>query len=60
MGLTILTGIISAITFILYVMARMKEQDQKEKSYRLIHFLSLFLFVILGVILLIMVSDMNL
>jgi hypothetical protein len=56
----VLTGIISVVTFVLYVLARMHEQEQRESRYRSIHFLSLFIFVFLGVIILIMLSNMDL
>ena len=56
----ILTGLVSAITFILYVRARMKEEEQKEKKFQTIHYLSLFAFVFFGVIILIMLSNMDL
>jgi len=58
--LCVLTGLISVLTFILFVRARMKEEEQKEKKFQTIHFLSLFAFVFFGVIILIMVSNMNL
>jgi hypothetical protein len=38
----------------------MKEQEQKEKFYKSIHFISLLIFVFLGVIILVMLSNMNL
>lgn len=56
----ILTGIVSVVSFVLYVLARMHEEEQKEKRYQSIHYLSLFIFVVLGVFILIMVSNMNL
>jgi hypothetical protein len=59
--LTIILCILSAITtvvaFILYVRARMAELDRKEQLYKSIHFISLFIFVFLGVLLLIQLSD---
>jgi multisubunit Na+/H+ antiporter MnhB subunit len=59
-GLDIFTGLISAVSFVLYVLARGKENEESEKRYLSIHFISLFIFVVLGVIILIMLSDMNL
>jgi multisubunit Na+/H+ antiporter MnhB subunit len=59
-GLDFLIGLISVITFVLYVLARGKENEESEKRYQSIHFISLFIFVVLGVIILIMLSDMNL
>ncbi|HSZ87443.1 MAG TPA: hypothetical protein VK787_15525 [Puia sp.] len=59
-GLDILIGLISVITFVLYVLARGKENERSENHYRSVHFISLFIFVVIGVIILIMLSDMNL
>jgi uncharacterized membrane protein YidH (DUF202 family) len=59
-AICILTGLVSVITFILYVRARMKEEEQKEKKLQSIHYLSLFAFVFFGVIILIMLSNMDL
>jgi hypothetical protein len=59
-ALCILTGLISVITFVLYVQARMWEQEQKEKLFQSMHFISLLVFVFLGVIILVMLSNMNL
>ncbi len=58
--LCVLTGLVSVITFILYVRARMKEEEQKEKKFQSIHYFSLFAFVFFGVIILIMLSNMDL
>jgi len=51
---------VSLITFVLYVRARIKQEEKKEKKYQSIHFFSLFAFVVLGVIILIMLSNMDL
>ena len=59
-GLDILIGSISVVSFVLYVLARGKENEGSEKRYQNIHFISLFIFVVIGVIILIMLSDMNL
>ncbi|MBS1917741.1 MAG: hypothetical protein JST87_15830 [Bacteroidetes bacterium] len=58
-ALCIATAIVSLVSFILYVQARMKELES-EKKYQSIHFISLFIFVVLGVLALIMLSNMNL
>jgi len=58
-GLDMLTGFISVISFVLFVLARGKENEVAEKRNQSIHFISLFIFVVLGVIILIMLSDMN-
>jgi hypothetical protein len=52
----ILSALISLVTFILYVRARMHEQEKKEERYRLFHFLSLFIFVVLGVLILVQLA----
>jgi small neutral amino acid transporter SnatA (MarC family) len=59
-GLCVATGLVSLIYFVLYVRARMKQEEKKEQHYQSIHFFSLFVFVVLGVIILIMMSNMNL
>jgi hypothetical protein len=59
-GLDIIIGLISVTAFVLYVLARGKENEELEKRYQNIHFISLFIFVVIGVIILIMLSDMNL
>jgi hypothetical protein len=51
---------VSLVTFVLYVRARIKLEENKEKKYQSIHFISLFAFVVLGVIILIMLSNMDL
>ncbi|MBS1665983.1 MAG: hypothetical protein JST58_01260 [Bacteroidetes bacterium] len=58
--LAVLTGLTSILTFVLYVRARMKEQEEKEKLYGSIHFKTLFAFVVLGVVILVMLSKMGL
>lgn len=55
--LCILSAITTVIAFILYVRARMAERNDQERLYRSIHFTSLFIFVFLGVLLLIQLSD---
>jgi hypothetical protein len=59
-ALAILAGLTTIVSFILYVQARMHEQEAKEKLYQSIHFKTLFLFVVLGVIILVIISKMNL
>jgi len=53
-------GLISVITFVLFARARMKEEEQKEKRFQSIHFVSLLVFVLLGAIILVMLSNMDL
>ena len=59
-ALAILTGLTTFASFIMYIQARMHEQETKEKLYQSIHFKTLFLFVVLGVIILVIISKMNL
>ncbi|GEM_PF-4989499 len=54
-----MAGLISAVSFVFYVRARMKEEEMKEKKFQSIHYISLFIFVVVGVVILIMVSNMN-
>jgi uncharacterized membrane protein len=53
----ILSGLVSLVSFVLYVRARMREQEHKEDRYRSVHFASLSLFVALGVMILIQLSN---
>jgi hypothetical protein len=59
-GLAIVTGLISILTFILYALARMREELQMERRFQSIHYISLLIFVAIGVIILIMLSNMDL
>jgi len=52
-------GLISVASFVLFARARMKEEEQKEKRFQSIHFISLLVFVFIGVIILVMLSNMN-
>ncbi|MEO6314176.1 MAG: hypothetical protein ABIU63_06665 [Chitinophagaceae bacterium] len=45
-----ITLVVAIITFILYGRARMKEQEQKEKSFLRIHYAALFVLLLLGVV----------
>ena len=56
----IICGIVTLITFFLYVRARMSDRpghEVLEKRYLSLHYLSLFLFVLFGVLILIRLSD---
>ena len=60
--LCIASGIATLITFFLYIRARMAvdrtdEQDRMEKRCLSLHFITLFLFVLFGVLILIHLSD---
>jgi len=52
----VLSGIVSIVSFFLYVRNRMRFREEKERRYQQIHFLSLVLFVVLGVLILIALS----
>ena len=52
-----LSGITAIASFAAFVRARMKFDEQHEKRYQQIHFISLFVFVFLGVLLLVMLGD---
>lgn len=54
------TAAVSVVSFLLYARARMQENEKLELRCRSIHYFSLLLFVTLGVILLVMLSNMNL
>jgi len=70
--LAIISALITVISFVFYVRARLAERahpddedvdvlrdaglDRKERLYQRIHFLSLLIFVILGVLILIIIS----
>lgn len=54
--LLVMNAVTTVITFVLYVLARMREQTRKEQLYRSIHFVTLALFVLMGVLLLIQIS----
>jgi hypothetical protein len=47
------------VSFVLFAQARMKEEAQKERKFQSIHFISLLVFVFIGVIILVMLSNMN-
>ena len=69
--LAVVSAIITIISFILFIRARLAERshpddevdvlrdaglDRKERVYQRIHFLSLFVFVVFGVLILIIIS----
>ena len=58
--LAMVTAAVSVVSFLLYARARMQENEKLELRCRSIHYFSLLLFVTLGVILLVMLSNMNL
>jgi H+/Cl- antiporter ClcA len=49
-GLAIFTGAVAIVTFVLYAGARMKEKESKEKLFLKLHYTSLFILFLLGVI----------
>ena len=51
------SAIVTLVSFFLYVRARMAGQDRQERRYLSIHMISLFLFVLFGVLILIHLSD---
>ena len=55
--LCIACAIVTLVTFFLYVRARMANRMAEEKRYLSIHYISLFLFVLFGVLILIHLSD---
>lgn len=50
-------AIVTIIAFILYVKARLAELDKQEKKYQSLHFITLTLFVLFGVLILIHLSN---
>lgn len=52
----VLCGIVTVVSFFLYVRNRMYFREKEEQRYRQVHFISLALFVLLGVLLLIELS----
>ncbi|HEY4205279.1 MAG TPA: hypothetical protein VGM31_00640 [Puia sp.] len=70
--LAVISMLVSVISFVLFIRARLAvrahpddedadvardaELDRKERSYQSIHFLSLLIFLVLGVLILIMIS----
>lgn len=50
-------AIVTIVAFFLYVKARMAELDKKEKKYQSLHFITLSLFVLFGVLILIHLSN---
>ena len=55
--LCIVSAIATLITFFLYIKARMAERIEQERRYLSLHFITLFLFVLFGVLILVHLSD---
>lgn len=55
--LCIASAIVTLVSFFLYVRARMANRIAQERRYLSIHYISLFLFVLFGVLILIHLSD---
>ena len=53
----IASAIVALLSFFLYIRARMAGAEREEKRYLSIHFISLCLFVLFGVLILIRLSD---
>ena len=52
----ILSGVVAIISFVFYVRHRMHYREVQEERYKQIHFISLLLFVLFGVLILIELS----
>lgn len=52
----VFSGVVSIVSFFLYVHYRMNFQEKQEGKYQQMHFISLALFVIFGVLILIELS----
>ncbi len=50
-------AIVTIVAFFLYVKARLAYQDKKEKKYQSLHFITLLLFILFGVLILIHLSN---
>ena len=50
------SGVVTIVSFFLYVRNRMKFREKEEQRYRQVHFISLALFVLFGVLILIELS----
>ena len=46
------SGILAVISFVIYVRARMKEQEERERLFLRIHYTALFTVLLLGIVLL--------
>jgi threonine/homoserine/homoserine lactone efflux protein len=55
--LCIASGVVAIASFFLYVRARMANRLAQERRWRSVHYISLFLFVFFGVLILIHLSD---
>jgi hypothetical protein len=49
-AVAIISGVIAVAAFVLYGRARMKEQEQKEKLFLNIHYASLFILLLIGIV----------
>ena len=50
-------AIVTIIAFFLYVKVRLSNKDEQEKKYQSLHFITLALFVLFGVLILIVLSN---
>jgi len=55
--LCIASGVVAIVSFFLYLRARMANRLAQERRWLSIHYISLFLFVFFGVLILIHLSD---
>ena len=46
----LLDAVTAIVTFVLYGRARMQEEEQKEKLYLRVHYASLFILLLLGIV----------
>ncbi len=53
----ILSAVVTIITFIAYARARMDYREKEEQRYQSLHFITLFLFVVFGVLILVQLSQ---
>ena len=53
---SILSALVTIVSFFLYVRYRMNYQEKQELQYRQLHFISLALFVLFGVLILVELS----
>jgi Tfp pilus assembly protein PilN len=51
-GFIVASGILAVVTFVVYVRARMKEQEQRERLFLRVHYIALFTVLLLGMVLL--------
>ena len=48
--LAVLDAVVAITTFVLYGRARMQEQEEKEKRFLKIHYITLFMLLLLGLV----------